>query len=427
MDPQNKTKKGNKIMSSFLKTASKQVADVRNFLRESAGGQSIKYSAEKGAKHIIYIPFTTEQVVDQATGAEVLEKKICAIQGAVHEWSTQDGKFKATVCLRDVIRHQDENDPNSPLINDGSCPFCDRVSDAWDIYRYRKEAEEATCQLTGEQRKNHLDKTFSAYADERKAKDARVYMYILVVKYRLNEQGKEVIGTDGLPEYDLKVMKLSASRVEKIQQQIANSGSELPDSELIFEYPNVDDRRLLVSQSTTAPVFPNNRMIAKYPALKDKINQDIAKFEWDGIEKSFPEWAGMSSIEAKSITDSMFEQWDSYKKELSTNPTAKYLEYVMETPTAKPSLGGEGIGVAPAAGIPVIPQIPNVPVVPTAAPAAAPVAAPTVPTADANGAPAVPPVPTVPTPAPAVAPAAPAADPNAVFSGAAGAAPTVMI
>lgn len=388
-------------MSSFLKTASKQVVDVRNFLRESAGGTSIKYAAEKGAKHIIYIPYTTEAVLDQATGTEKLVKKICAIQGAVHEWSTQDGKFKATICLKDVIRHQDENDENSPLINDGTCPFCDRITDAWDIYRYRKELEEATCQLTGEQRKNHLDKTFSTYADERKAKDARIYMYILVVKYRLNESGAPVIGSDGLPEYELKVMKLSASRVEKIQQQIANSGSELPDSELIFEYPNVEDRRLLVSQSTTAPVFPNNRMITKFPALQDKINQDIAKFEWDGIEKSFPEWAGMTTAEAKSNTDSMFKQWDDYKKELPTNPSAKYLEYVMETPTAKPSIGGEGIGVAPAPGIPVIPTIP------------------TMPTAD--GAPTVPPV------APTVPPVAPTVDPNAVFGGANGAAPTVMI
>lgn len=388
-------------MSSFLKTASKQVVDVRNFLRESAGGTSIKYAAEKGAKHIIYIPYTTEAVLDQATGTEKLVKKICAIQGAVHEWSTQDGKFKATICLKDVIRHQDENDENSPLINDGTCPFCDRITDAWDIYRYRKELEEATCQLTGEQRKNHLDKTFSTYADERKAKDARIYMYILVVKYRLNESGAPVIGSDGLPEYELKVMKLSASRVEKIQQQIANSGSELPDSELIFEYPNVEDRRLLVSQSTTAPVFPNNRMITKFPALQDKINQDIAKFEWDGIEKSFPEWAGMTTAEAKANTDSMFKQWDDYKKELPTNPSAKYLEYVMETPTAKPSIGGEGIGVAPAPGIPVIPTIPTIP--------------------NADGTASTTPV------APTVPPVAPTVDPNSVFGGANGAAPTVMI
>lgn len=345
-------------MASFLKTASKQVSDVRNFLRDSAGGNSLKYSAVKGAKDIVYIPYTTEVIVDEATGTEVSVKKLCAIQGELHEWNTADGKYKSTICLKGVVLRDDDGN----VINDGQCPFCERVRDAWDIYNYRKEIEETTCKLTGEQRKQHLEKTFANFRDERKAKDARHNMYILIVKYRLDDKGHEVIGQDGLPEYDLKVMKLSSSRVEKIQQQIANSGSELPGSELIFEYPNTDDRRLMVGQSTTAPVFPNNQMIVKYPALIDKINADIAKFEWEGLEKSFPEWAGMSSLEATTITNSLFEAWDKYKEELKTNPQAKYLEYVVETPTAKPSLGAGDMGVAPS--IPVVPSIPGAPSIP---------------------------------------------------------------
>lgn len=383
-------------MASFLKTASKQVADVRAFLRESAGGNSIKYSAEKGAKHLIYIPYTEEVVVDAATGQQVAQKNICAIQGAVHEWTNAEGKYKATVCMKDVIRKADDG---TTVLNDGTCPFCDRISDAWDIYRYRKELEEENCKLTGEERKKHLEKTFSSYSDERKAKDARMYMYILVVKFRVNEADQPVMSSDGLPEYELKVMKLSSSRVEKIQQQLANSGAVLAGSELIFQYPNVEDRRLLVSQSTTAPVFPNNQMTVKFPALLNKINEDVSKFDWEGIEKSFPEWSGMTSMEAKSSTDAMFEQWDAYKKELISNPSAKYLEYVVATPTTTPSLGGE-VPVVPGAA--AIPQIPNIPTVPGAA-------APTIPVM------------------PGVAPAvAPAADPNAVF-GVPGAAPTIQV
>ena len=38
-------------MSSFLKSASKQVTDVRNFLRETAGGNGIKYVSEKAAEY----------------------------------------------------------------------------------------------------------------------------------------------------------------------------------------------------------------------------------------------------------------------------------------------------------------------------------------------------------------------------------------
>lgn len=408
-------------MSSFLKSASKQVTDVRNFLRETAGGNGIKYVAEKGAKHQIYIPFTSTMVVDEATGAQVTTKSIIALMGKVHEWTTQDGKFKAVTCLEGVIR-QDEN---GNYINDGSCPICDRVRDGWDIYNYRKELEEMNCKLTGDQRKQHLETTFASYRDERKAKEVRNYMYILVVKFRLNESGAPILGDNNLPEYELKVMKLSASRVEKLQQQLANTGIDLADSELILDYPSVDDKRLLVSQSTTSPVFAQNRLTAKYPELINKINADVAKFEWDGIEQAFPEWKGMTTVEAKLTMDNSFEKWDEYKQQKLSNPTAKYMEYIVETPTATPSIGGENIG---AQGVPVIPTmsavggapIPSIPVVPTV-PQAAPAVAPVAPQVAPQVAPAVTPV------AAPVAPQVPVADANAVFAGNGATAPTVQI
>lgn len=342
------------MASSFLSTASKKVVDVRGFLRDAAGASSIKYVAEKGCRHLLYIPYETSTDVDE-NGNERTIKQLIAISGAVHEWQSPDGKYKATVCMKDVIRKADDD----TILNDGTCPFCDRVSDGWDIYRYRKELEEANCKLTGEDRKKHLEKSTGTFADERKAKDARTYMYVLVVKYRQSADGSIVIGTDGLPEYDLKVMKLSQSRVDKIQQQVANAGSEMPGSELMFEYPNTDDRRLQISQSTTAVVFPNNMMTVKYPALVNKINEEVKKFEWEGIEKSFPEWNGMTSMEAKKITDALFEQWDKYKADLQLNPGARYMEYITSTPVTNPQLGGN---VMPGAAIPgaAIPGVPGV-------------------------------------------------------------------
>lgn len=372
------------MASSFLSTASKKVTDVRGFLRDAAGGGSIKYAAEKGSKHLLYIPFQTATDTNEA-GQEVTVKQLMAISGAVHEWQSPDGKYKATVCMKDVLIPIDEEDLTKGYKNDGTCPFCDRVGDAWDIYRYRKELEENNCKLNGEDRKKHLEKSTGTFADERKAKDARTYMYILIVKYRTQADNSVVMGSDGLPEYDLKVMKLSNSRVEKIQQQIANAGSELPGSELMFEYPNTDDRRLQVSQSTTAPVFPNNMLTVKYPALINKINSDTAKFEWAGIEKSFPEWSGMTSMEAQKITDTLFEQWDKYKTDLQLNPGSRYMEYINDTPVTTPQIGGN---VMPSAAIPsAIPSVPGVapavPSIPDAAPAG--VEAPAMPTIpDAN-------------------------------------------
>lgn len=350
------------MSSSFLTTASKKVTDVRGFLREAAGGNSIKYVPEKGMKHLLYIPFNQAKELDE-DGREKTVNELIAIYGSVHEWQSPDGKYKATVCIKDVIRKADNGED---ILNDGSCPFCDRVSDGWDIYRYRKELEEANCKLTGDDRKKHLDTTCRTFAEERKAKDARTYMYILVVKYRQDANQGIVMGSDNLPEYDLKVMKLSASRVEKIQQQIANAGSELPGSELMFEYPNTDDRRLQVSQSTTAPVFPNNMLTVKYPGLIEKIKTDVAKFSWEGIEKSFPEWNGMTSSEAKKVTDSLFEEWDKYKADMALNPGAQYMEYITSTPVTTPQLGGN---IAPTAAIPSVPTVPGVPGVGVDAPA----------------------------------------------------------
>ena len=350
------------MIGSFLASASKKVTDVKGFLRDAAGGNSIKYVPEKGAKHTLYLPYQQVEIQDEHGEKQVVNQLI-AISGNVHEWQSPDGKFKATVCIKDVVRTAEDG---QTLINDGSCPFCDRVSDAWDIYRYRKELEESKCTLTGEDRKKHLEKVVSTYADERKAKDARSYMYLLVVKYRV-ENGNFVMNQEGLPEYDLKVMKMSSSRVEKIQQQIQNAGSEMAGSEIMLEYPNTDDRRLLVSQSTTSVIFPNNMLTAKYPALVDKITEDVSKFVWDGIEKSFPEWNGMSSAEAKSTTDTLFEKWDEYKKAVQINPAAQYMEYITSTKVNTPNLG-DGAPAIPNAVIdggiggevPPVPDVPDV-------------------------------------------------------------------
>lgn len=317
---------------SFLSSAGRKVTDIRSFLRETANSNSIRYYVEKGAKHFIYVPYVTNTVVDEE-GNERVEKQIIAISGDIHEWNSLDNRYNAVVCLKGVVRKSDDG----IIINDGSCPFCDRISDAWEIYKYRRDLEEKNCRLTGEQRERRLEKIKSTLADQRKAKEARSYMYILIAQFR-TEDGKIVFGEDKLPLFDLKVMKLSRSRVEKIQQQVENAGSELPGSELTFEYSSKDDRRLQVAQSTVALVFPNNMLTKKYPELLKKINEAVSKFEWEGIEKAFKEWEGMSTAEAKRVTDELFEQWDRYQKELKVNPNAKYMEYVVESDDDRPKL-----------------------------------------------------------------------------------------
>lgn len=338
-------------MSSFVTTAGKRVTDIRGFLRDAAGGSSIKYVAEKGTKHLIYIPYQLVDNIDEH-GNTIQTKEVVAMKGDVHGWQGADGKYKSTVCLKDVIRKSDDGET---LLNDGTCPFCDRVSDAWDIYRYRKEMEEASCKLTGTELENHMRNTNAGFRQELKAKEAETYLYILVVKYRQSQENF-IIGADGLPEYDLKVMRLPKKSVDKIQQQISNAGAELPGAEVIFDYPNTEDIRLLYSQRTISLVFPNNMMVAKYPSLANKINEDVNKFSFEGIEKSFSEWAGMTSFEAKKVTDTMFEQWDKYVEDCKLNPGARYMEYITNTPVTTPQLTGV---TAPTAEVPGVPSVPS--------------------------------------------------------------------
>lgn len=341
-------------MASFLQSAGRQTKDIRQFLREAAGGNSLKYKPAKGQKHIIYVPFKTVEDIDE-TGAAVSKKEIVAMSGAIHEWQGPDGKYKATICLKDVVRNADDG----TVLNDGSCPFCDSVGKAWDVYRYRMEQEEMTCGKTGDELTKHLEGIKKTFADERKAKDARDNIYLLVALYRTDPTKgyQPIIDQKGLPEFDLKVMKLSASRVEKLQQQMENSGADFIGCEMIFEYPNEDDARLVVSQSTTAPVFESKQFIRKYPGLAEAIQAEVEKFEWEGIEKSFIEWQGMTSAEAQRTVSQLFGAWDEYQAELEVNPNAKYLEYVgtKGAGTNNPALGK--MPAAPQLGAPNVPGV----------------------------------------------------------------------
>ena len=340
---------------SFIKQAQRRVTDIRSFLKEqSSGGNSIRYRAEPGKKHTFYIPYTTTEQIDE-NGDKVTVKEPVCITGNVHEWNTPDGKYHSCVCLDGVIN----KDPEGNILNDGTCPFCNRINDAWDIYNIRYAKEEENCKLTGAQRDEHLKASRRNFGDERKIKPATMYWYLLVAQYRTDDSGK-IVEENGQPQYDLKVMKLSSKRMEKFQAAFENAGlDEMIGNEMVINYPKVDDLRLAVGQSTTSPAFM--KIVDKHPGLADKINADAAKFDFEGLDKQgFSEWAGMTTAKAKEMTDSMFEQYDKYKAELKVNPNAKYLEYVTSTPETNPSLSGAP-AVPTIAAAPAAPAAPSIP------------------------------------------------------------------
>ena len=297
---------------SFLSTASMRVTDVKEFLDKITGSRGIKYTAEKNSKHYIYVPYVTGVVVKD-DGQQVQQNQVVAINGKFHEWTTPDGRYHSAFCIKDITRHS-END-ESVLLNDGTCPFCDRIQDAWDIYNYRMEKEERECSLVGDDRTKHLDKFRKTALSEMKVKDSRQYLYLLVVQFRVVND-KPVIDGDGYPEYDLKVMRMSQTRLQKIQDQLKNSGVEFAGSEFIIQYPDIDDKVNLGSQNTISPIFDKARITVQYPAIVERINKDVAAFDFDSITEAFPEWKGISTIEAQKITNEAYKDWDKYKDEL---------------------------------------------------------------------------------------------------------------
>ncbi len=320
-------------MASFVQTG-RRTKNIVEFLKGVANSEnSIKYKPERGKKHFVYVVGTPVTTTDE-NGNETTSYDAIALTADVHDWTDGDG-YKSTVCLHDIVRTAEDG----TILNTGSCPICENIRKSWDIYKYRMAEAENNCSLTGEEREKFLESCKHQFVSERKAKEAKSYIYILVALFRTDNTGEPIIDkSTGLPEYELKVMKLSSVRAEKIQTQLENSGVDFVGSEIVFEYPDKDDIRLVVSQSTTAPVFSKRMITQRYPEVLNKINETASKFTWEGIEKSFPEWNGMTNAQADSLMEKYFSKWDNYIKELEVNPNAKYLEGTTSVAPSTPAL-----------------------------------------------------------------------------------------
>lgn len=406
-----KKEKGGKVeMGTFFQSARKPQGNIKDFLAAAAGGNSLKYTPVAGKTHHLYIPYKMEQVLEE--GVNNGERKaLIAESASVHGWETDGNRFTSCVCLEGVYRQ----DKDGNVLNEGKCPMCERARDSWAIYRMRKEKMEAACTMpAGKDRDESLKKQRQILLDERKVSDADAQLYVLVVQLRLGDGDQVVIDeTTKLPAFDLKIMKMSASRAGKINDSLEMMGMEFAGSEIKFKYPTSEDRRAVVSQSTFSAMPPTGQVVPKYPGLYEAIETEVKKFQFDGIEKAFPEWAGMTDEQARKAIDPMFEMYDRYVEQKKINPQAVYLEYEVAGSTAAtnvslgatvptaipmplPDVNGVAAGApaspaAPAAPEPSATDINNVFAQAVAQPAPAPVAPP---------APAAPAAPVAPPPPP---------------------------
>lgn len=305
------------MASNFLKAAMRPVSNVNSFLRDSADN-SVKYKPESGKKHHLYIPYSDEN--DER--GEIV-KSIIAMSGAIHELAPAPDKYEAHVCLEQ-------------LFGPGECPYCDNVGKSWDIYRYKMDTAKARAEqggMNGAMLDDYLKKCSQTYGSERKVKTAKPYIYQLVVQYKLGADNKPEIGPDGLPAFELKVMKLSDKGIGKIQQTFENANMEYEGAEVIFKYEQKDNPMLVAGSRTITPVF-QGKLVDTYPALKGAIDAAVSKWSWEGIQKAFREWAEYDKEQALAKCEEMFHTWDEYVK----NPAVGYLEDAKQTQTNNPAL-----------------------------------------------------------------------------------------
>lgn len=339
-------------LSSFLKEASSQ-------------GSGIKYVAEKAKLHRMYIPRFQFNYQDEA-GNPVSEVGPIAEAHYIHEWKSGD-KFYSAECTKDVY---------------GTCPFCDRVNDAWDIYneRYAKAEAELKAQgmddgqiqwhMRGEQDKekrkqpNAYKGLYATFIDELKMKAVKAYMYLLVALYEVDAAGNPVC-EKGVPKFQLKVWRLPEGRVETLQNIFASAGGHIEGNEITIQYKNIEDRAQLVGQSTVAAVFPDYAWIKQFPGLQEKIEEEAAAFDMESIAKSFEELTKRELPACENLANAGFAKWDAYKAEKAVNPNAVYLEY-----SVTPAQNAPALGVGANAGGGTMFALPGMGAAPAAAPAA---------------------------------------------------------
>lgn len=312
--------------NSFMKAAMRPVSSVKTFLRNSADN-SIKYKAEPDRKHLLYIPFV---VSTDENGEE--SRNIIAIDAKVHGLTPGADKYEAYICQMGLEAQDDDGN----ITNDGTCPFCDRVSAAWDIYRFKMNKDKERFEkfgYTGKDLDTQLKSSSTKHSSEREVKEADPYIYLLVVQYKLGSDDRPEIGPDGLPVFELKVVKLSDKSIKKIQETFDNSNLQFEGAEVAFKYANESDIRLLANSRTVSPIV-NGRLIDTYPKLIDAINAAVSKWDWSGLERAFREWTPITTAAARAKCDNLFKAWDAY----CADPNVGFLSTSSGAPAGNPAL-----------------------------------------------------------------------------------------
>jgi len=338
-------------MNPFLKQAQKPAVELKKFIEENSRS-TLKYKGDKGVKHLLYVPYVVDH---DENGNEI--KKTVSMRLGLHRLSSSDGKYAGEVmCMNGLIVNDSEGKP----LTDGSCAYCERVKDAVEIKSMRYAAEEkrtnslARAQGWGETAlKKKLSDENSRLNGEMKTSGLVEYNYALVVQFILTKHGDLTVGPDGIPEFSLRVWRLSPFVASEISSQFANVRAEFEGNEIIISYTDTEDKMQLALNRTITPVPNEQKRIVNNEKIMEAINAAVEAFDWSEAERAFPELKGEATQVSRNKMDEAFKVWDQYIEEKKKNPNAVYAEYGILTEVVNPSLGGAVVGQAPALGAPV--------------------------------------------------------------------------
>ena len=302
----------------------KTVGNVAEFIdKAEAAPKKLRYTSESGATHMIYIP--TKKTTEIIDGVEKEVEGIVAISVPIHNVTTIDGHYRGTYCNN---HSTDEN--NKEVI----CPYCANIPKAWDEVNYLIEREKETCGITNEaEREKHMETKRKEILRKLKLSRPTTNVYMLVAQYELDKKGKPVLDDETkLPVFEMKVMRISMSRLKSLQTTAEMVGYEdIGGVEFKFKYDTAEAR---FRKCNDAAMAAEASLVVKYAGLLDAINKEVDKFDMNELPNAFSELRDVPEEEKQKIIDDLFASWDKYLLESAKDPNAVYLESKSANPVA---------------------------------------------------------------------------------------------
>lgn len=295
---------------NLLALTSKKVADVATFIKENASANKLRYSNEANVTHRVFFPtYVNEE------GVEVPY----IIAAKTHAWG-EGSSYSSCICTKGVAVEGTEFD--------GTCPVCERLTDASDIVNYVKAEREAASTLVGEARKKFIEELDKEMWRDRKVAPAKTRYYVALAQLKCDREGRALL--EGEDNFTLHIASWTANTMNKFIDSLTMQDDEpnLGGREFKIKYGDYNDVMTRVGQAQVSVVAQGKALVEVGNALHKKVMEAMEKFDFQrSIELARPEVETKTPTQIKTAMNTLFREWDNYKAALAVNPDAKYLEY----------------------------------------------------------------------------------------------------